>query len=546
LDQQRSSGDQPDTWQKQQAGSHTSSQSVQPFIVRDEDSVLASDQAQLQLPPEAAQQSASSDAALAAEQLHLSAAEQQQTFTSALDLQQRFPAAVKSQISSNIEQQQTSSSTPLETSTNAHEEHIFPTAEEQQPLTISGEWQTFPAAATEQQQEQSSTSSSAMAEETPSVAEQLAFSGGPEEEHPFPTTEEQQQLVASEDLLAEAFPTAITEQQQGGGVGAGHEQLSSAFGEEQQPLSLAESEQPASTNAGEEQQASLLAESEQQTTSFSNAGQEQQLSFSGEAEQEQPMATEEQQPAFTEEQQQSSAALAEEEQTFPSAANEEQTFPSGEQQQQQWETSTAEEEQIFPTEEQQQQQQQQLPATSTAEGQQLSSATEQQQQEEQHQEETTAAPTSQQQQEAATSASGPALSLAGKSCLLIAQRPSPLIYETASSLLRQGAQVTLAMRHPQDSQLLAKSIIKALPEHAGSLLHAQTPLNFGSQASIRGFAAALNASPASLDLLLLHGAEGVGGKRRWYTAEGISGAAQVSSSVLFWLTSGWHVICFFC
>jgi hypothetical protein len=85
------------------------------------------------------------------------------------------------------------------------------------------------------------------------------------------------------------------------------------------------------------------------------------------------------------------------------------------------------------------------------------------------------------------------------------------------------------MRHPQDSQLLAKSITKSLPEHAGSLLHAQTPLNFGSQASIRSFAGALNASPASLDLLLLHGAEGVGGKRRWYTAEGISGAAQVSN-----------------
>ncbi|WIA28461.1 hypothetical protein OEZ86_011005 [Tetradesmus obliquus] len=65
-------------------------------------------------------------------------------------------------------------------------------------------------------------------------------------------------------------------------------------------------------------------------------------------------------------------------------------------------------------------------------------------------------------------------------------------------------------------------------QQASSQTSAQTtPLNFGSQASVRNFAGALNASPASLDLMLLHAAEGGSGRRRWYTAEGVSGAAQV-------------------
>jgi hypothetical protein len=457
LDRQQRSTDQPGTQQKQQTSSHTSKPTVNPFNVRDEDSILAA--GLLQQPGlAAAEHPASSDAALAAKQLHLSAAEQQQTFTSALELQQRIRAADTEQ-QQQQQQQQTGSSSGVgdketltsgvqQTSSNAEEnEQRFATAEETQPLTISEEHQTSPAA---QLQSSISSRGSAGEQATSSVAEQLVSSHTEEEQQRFPTAEETQPPTIPED----------NQQQQ------------------QQPLSAA-AFQVGSSSAEEEQQPASAVE-EQQTSS--NAGQWEQPFTVGE---------------------ECSAEML---------SGEEQQQQQQQQQQRPWETSTAEEREIFTAEEQ------------------PSFYTEQQQQQQQQQQEeaaSTAPAINQQQQQQSATAAAP--SLAGRSCLLIAQRPTPLISETAQLLLRQGAQVTLALRHPQDSQLLANSIIRHMPQHAGSLLHAQTPLNFGSQASVRGFAAALNASPASVDLLLLHGAEGGSGKRRWYTAEGISGAAQVNS-----------------
>lgn len=122
----------------------------------------------------------------------------------------------------------------------------------------------------------------------------------------------------------------------------------------------------------------------------------------------------------------------------------------------------------------------------------------------------------------------PPPALAGKSCLVIASKPSALLSELTHALLQRGAHVSLAVKHAQDAQLFVKNLRKRLPAAAEGLLDStDAAINMASQASIRSFASAVNSSTQPLDLLLLDTVESGGSTRRWYTPEGVAGEAQV-------------------
>lgn len=83
--------------------------------------------------------------------------------------------------------------------------------------------------------------------------------------------------------------------------------------------------------------------------------------------------------------------------------------------------------------------------------------------------------------------------------------------------------------------MYAKKLQKQLSLKAQQLLNSTAcSVNFASQASIRQFASAINASDEPLDMLLLHTVEAAAAGRRWYTPEGTAGTAQVG------FAAGWH------
>eukprot|EP00879_Flechtneria_rotunda_P031575 GHRR01034508.1.p1 GENE.GHRR01034508.1~~GHRR01034508.1.p1 ORF type:complete len:739 (+),score=291.15 GHRR01034508.1:24-2240(+) len=118
--------------------------------------------------------------------------------------------------------------------------------------------------------------------------------------------------------------------------------------------------------------------------------------------------------------------------------------------------------------------------------------------------------------------------LAGKTALVVAGRPGPLIGELTTSLLQHGASVTLAFRHAHDARIFINNIRKRLPKEATARLNSSgTPVNLASLDSVKQFTSSVNSIEQSVDLLLLHAGDGYNGKRRWYTKEGIAGQAQV-------------------
>lgn len=87
---------------------------------------------------------------------------------------------------------------------------------------------------------------------------------------------------------------------------------------------------------------------------------------------------------------------------------------------------------------------------------------------------------------------------------------------------------------PQDAHFCVKQLHKKLhkrlgPQACQALAASDSPVNLASPASIKRFAAAVNALPGPLDLLVLDVAEGfaASSRRRWYTPEGIAGHTQV-------------------
>lgn len=131
-------------------------------------------------------------------------------------------------------------------------------------------------------------------------------------------------------------------------------------------------------------------------------------------------------------------------------------------------------------------------------------------------------------------ATTPAPILQGKSVLVLGFRPTSLVQGLAQRLAQAGAHVQLAVRHPQEGSFAIKKIKKIMRRTAGQdpphLQSCATPLNLTSLACVRDFAAAIAADSPPLDLLVIDTLDLTAAAtkdRRWYTQQGVNGAAQV-------------------
>jgi len=95
--------------------------------------------------------------------------------------------------------------------------------------------------------------------------------------------------------------------------------------------------------------------------------------------------------------------------------------------------------------------------------------------------------------------------------------------EVAAELSRRGAAVILGVRSPEAGAKVAAEIAARHP--GGGKVEVGPPLDLKSQASVRAFAAAINARPGTLDILVNNA--GLGYNKREFTEEGVGILAQV-------------------